>query len=151
MTLHDSSDCQFAFPVSWQGRWRYPAQVSARPHPSLSCHMTFGDKHAGRVCFDLRYHPMLRLTGKLFKELQHFFFLKSLKIKEAAPRIVSQRSSTESWEKYSLAKAFFRTGKWEKKFNLDFILKRGTYGGRQRSFLPHPACMRCVYRLTVEK
>lgn len=49
-------------------------QVSARPHPSLTCHMTFGDKHVGRVCFDLRYHPVSRLTMKLFKELQHFFF-----------------------------------------------------------------------------
>lgn len=49
-------------------------QVSARPHPSLTCHMTFGDKHAGRVCFDLRYHPVSSLTMKLFKELQHFFF-----------------------------------------------------------------------------
>lgn len=55
--------------------------------------------------------------------------------------------------KYSLVvKASFKTGKIKKKkFNLDFILKRGTYGARQRSFLPHPAFMRCVYGLTVKK
>lgn len=53
--------------------------------------------------------------------------------------------------KYSVAKAFFKTGKGKGKFNLDFILKRGTYGASQRSLLPHPAFMRCVYGLTVEK